>query len=154
MAGTSGSWETPVMTMTKAYVSVLVFGLILGLLTITLQFFEYRYYVGRLNTDIYTAVVATIFTAIGIWLGMSLLKGKKEKNSPEIDLSKVKKLKLNEREYEVLQLIAQGLSNQEIADKLFLALPTIKTHTSNLYWKLNVQSRTQAVHKARSLNLI
>lgn len=154
MADTSGSWETPAMTMTKAHVSVLVFGLILGLLTITLQFFEYRYYVGSLNTDIYTAVVATIFTAIGIWLGMSLLKGKKEKNSSEIDLSKVKKLKLNEREYEVLQLIAQGLSNQEIADKLFLALPTIKTHTSNLYWKLNVQSRTQAVHKARSLKLI
>ncbi len=142
----------------KNYISILLFGALLALFALTLQFFEYKYHIGRLNKDIYTSVVATIFTAVGIWIGINLLKKrgapKADEKDPKIESSRVKELNLNNREYEILQLISQGLSNKEIADQLFLALPTIKTHTSNLYSKLDVKSRTQAVHKAKSMNLI
>ena len=101
-----------------------------------------------------------MFTIIGVWLGYNFLKPKKEieiirepvKN--EIDQSKLKEIGLNDREYEILNLIAEGHSNKIIGEKLFIALPTVKTHTSNLYSKLDVKSRTQAVHKAQSLKLI
>ena len=142
--------------MIKKYSSVILFGFLLAILAVGLHFFEYRYYIGSLGTDIYTTVVATIFTMVGIWIGINLLKPKtiKESSNHTIDQKKIKDLHLNEREYEILQLISQGLSNQEIANQLFLALPTIKTHTSNLYSKLDVQSRTQAIHKAQAWNLI
>lgn len=52
---------------------------------------------------------------------------------------------LTEREYEILLLIAEGKSNQEVADELFIALKTVKTHVSNILNKLNVSDRTQAV---------
>jgi len=140
----------------KKYIPILFFGVLLAVLAIVLQVFEYRYYIGSLDTDIYTTVVAAIFTILGIWIGINLLKKKAPQieGTSKIDHSKIKELELNEREYEVLKLISEGMSNQEIADKLFLALPTIKTHTSNLFTKLNVRSRTQAIHKAKNLRLI
>lgn len=141
--------------MKKPYISIILFGSLLGLLALLLQLFEYRYNIGSLSTDIYTAVVATIFTVIGIWVGINLLKKQSGKiNNLEIDHSKIREFKLNNREYEILTYISKGYSNQEIADQLFLALPTIKTHISNLYFKLEVKSRTQAIHKAKYLNLI
>lgn len=145
--------------MKKNYISILLFGCFLAALAVLLQFFEYKYYIGHLNTDIYTSVVATIFTGVGIWIGVNSLRSKKTEevmvvSNLEMQQAKIKELNLNDREYEMLQLIAKGLSNQEIADELFLALPTIKTHISNLYSKLDVRSRTQAIHKAQALNLI
>jgi LuxR family maltose regulon positive regulatory protein len=61
---------------------------------------------------------------------------------------------LSERELEVLQLIAEGLTNREIAAGLFLSLNTIKVHTRNIYGKLNVHSRTQAVARSQALGLL
>lgn len=144
------------MNEKRKYLSIIIYGFLLAGLLILLKFFQYRYFIGSLDTEIYTSVVAVFFTAIGIWIGINLLKPKKTMSlvSKEIDHQKISELNLREREYEILQLVAQGLSNQEIADQLFIALPTVKTHTSNLYAKLNVKSRTQAIHKARSLNLI
>lgn len=72
----------------------------------------------------------------------------------EIDLKKIKKLEITEREYEVLQLISQGMSNKEIANSLFLTESTIKTHVSNLLVKLNAKRRTQAVQIAQQLNIL
>ena len=143
--------------LSKSHISVIVFGIALAILAVTLQFFEYRYYVGSLDTDVYTGIVAAIFTIVGIWIGMSLLKKQKSSDAPKedkIDHEQIKQLRLNEREYEILTLISKGHTNQEIADLLFLALPTIKSHTSNLYSKLDVKSRTQAIHKAQTLNLL
>ena len=136
--------------------SILFFGAALALILVLLKFFEYRYFIGQLDTDIYTGIVATIFTAIGIWLGIKLFDRKKIKEiqSEEIDSEKRIELNLNDREYEILQLISKGHSNKEIADKLFIAVPTVKTHTSNLYSKLNVKSRTQAVYEAKRMSLI
>lgn len=77
-----------------------------------------------------------------------------ENASTEINKAEIEKLGLSNREMEVLQLMSTGLSNQEIADKLFLSLPTIKTHTGNIFIKLDVKRRTQAVEKAKRLNII
>lgn len=146
--------------MKKSFVPVLLFGSLLAVLMLLLHFFEYRYYIGSLDNDVYTSVVATLFTAIGIWIGINGLKSKKASPKdapvavPSIDQKKLQEFQLNDREYEILQLIAKGCSNQEIANQLFLAVPTIKTHISNLYSKLDVRSRTQAIHKAQSLHLI
>ena len=140
----------------KKHITILTFGLLLAMLTAVLQFFEYRYFIGSLDTEIYTSIVATIFTAVGVWIGISILRKKSQKfdSQQAIDPKFLKELNLNSREFEILQLLSKGLSNQEIADKLFIALPTVKTHTSNLYLKLHVKSRTQAIHKAQSLKLI
>ena len=72
----------------------------------------------------------------------------------KIDEDQLNNLGFNDREYEILKLIAEGLTNKEIGERLFIALPTVKTHTSNLYSKLEVRSRTQAIHKAQSLKII
>ena len=129
------------MKKTNKYLSIILFGSMLAGLLVFLKFFQYRYYIGSLDTDIYTSLVAIIFTTIGIWIGINLLKPKKVPNqvSTNIDYSKIKELNLREREYEILQLVSKGLSNQEIANELFIALPTVKTHTSNLYSKLEVK---------------
>lgn len=144
------------MKKKSAYLSILLFGFLQAGLLVFLKFFQYRYYIGSLDAEIYTSIVAIIFTALGIWIGINLLKTKKNTDQPskKIDYSKIQELNLKEREYEILKLVSKGLSNQEIANELFIALPTVKTHTSNLYSKLDVKSRTQAIHKAQTLNLI
>ena len=111
-----------------------------------------------LSFEIYVALIAFIFTFFGVWLGYKLINRKKEiiyKNKPEeIDQSAIREFGLSKRELEVLQQMSGGLSNQEIADILFVSLNTIKTHVSNLFGKLNVDRRTQAIQKALELNLI
>ena len=138
------------------YKSIILFGILLAGLLLTLKFLQYKYFIASLDTEIYTSVVAVIFTSIGVWIGITSLKQKKTNNHAlrKIDYLKIKELDLKEREYEILKLVSKGLSNQEIADELFIALPTVKTHTSNLYSKLDVKSRTQAIHKAQFLKLI
>ena len=141
--------------MNKKHIPIILFGVILAVVAVLLQFIEYRYFIGSLGTDVYTTVIAIIFTSAGIWFGLNLLKRKHRTTvNTEIDQSRIKELRLNEREYEILKLIAKGNSNQEIAKQLFIAVPTVKTHTSNLYSKLDVKSRTQAIHKAQLLHLI
>ncbi|MEQ8424299.1 MAG: response regulator transcription factor, partial [Cyclobacteriaceae bacterium] len=72
----------------------------------------------------------------------------------KINAEKARQLGISKRELEILQLIAQGMSNKQIADKLFLAEITIKKHTSNLFAKLNANRRTEAVHLAKDLELL
>lgn len=123
-----------------------------------LKFIEYRYLIGNFSAEFYTSVVATIFTGVGVWVGLNLMKDRKKEVPPPstftVNQTNLQKIKLNKREYEVLELIAQGYSNQEIADRLFIALSTVKTHTSNLYAKLDVKRRTQAVQKAKELQIL
>ena len=61
---------------------------------------------------------------------------------------------LSKREIEVLQLIAQGLSNREIGERLFLALDTVKGHNRRIFGKLQVKNRRQAVYKAQQVGLL
>jgi NarL family two-component system response regulator LiaR len=136
--------------------TILVYGLAIAIFVFVLQYLEYRLLIRDLSTEFYIGTIAVLFTGLGIWVGLRLTIAKKA--APEtlfaINETELLRLGISKREHEVLGLMAQGLSNQEIGDKLFVSLNTIKTHTSNLFLKLDVSRRTQAVQKARQLKLI
>jgi len=136
--------------------TVLLYAIALAVLVFILKSVEYRFYVRDLSIEFYVGFIAVLFTVLGIWAGLKLTRKKTVVLSPDfvLDESKLQKLGISKREHEVLQLMATGLSNQEIADKLFVSLNTIKTHTSNLFLKLEVSRRTQAVQKGKELRLI
>lgn len=140
--------------------NILIYALVMAALLASLKLMEYRYLIGSLKVEFYIGTIAFLFTVIGVWLGLNLLpnktqpEAKREKTEDPLKIITYQEFGLNKREFEVLQLIAAGYSNQEIADKLFIALPTVKTHASNLYAKLDVKRRTQAIQKAKELQLI
>ena len=133
---------------------VLLYSLLLSGLTALLKYFEYRMFVKELSFEVYAGLIALLFTVLGIWVGKNLLDQKSDAPAVELDQDMIQELGLTSREYEVLGLMAKGMSNQEIADTLFISIPTVKTHSSNLFVKLDVRRRTQAVHRAKELNII
>lgn len=147
-----------VMKPSRPWVIVLIYGLAMAAVVFALKYIEYRYLLRDLSVEVYIGVVAALFTAVGIWLGSRLLKEKKvvvEVPLPaRVNEEAVRASGLSARELEVLRLMAQGHSNQEIADRLFISVPTVKSHSSSLFVKLAVKRRTEAVHKAKSLGLI
>lgn len=144
---------------------ILLYGLVLGVLLLFMQYFKYRLVFIQHAESVYTGLVAAVCCVAGIWAGQKLAQrwGKKTEavlvqpsvvNTIFPNEKSATEWGLTSREFEVLQCIAAGLSNQEIAEKLFLSLNTVKTHTSNLFAKLDVQRRTQAVQKAKELGII
>ena len=122
---------------------------------------EYRYIISDLSLEFYLTVVATLFTTVGIWLGLKLTRKRVvtvhvpvASTAFEFNEQAMLQTGISKRELEVLTLMAQGLTNQEIADKLFVSLNTVKTHSSNLFLKLEVKRRTQAIERAKQLRLI
>lgn len=152
------------------YKSILLYALSLVIILIALQVLQYKLLLVNHSYEIYILCIAVIFTGLGIWLALKLMKPKKEietviveksvlvKEFSEADLQKIEKqiqqLGISSREKEVLQLMSEGLSNQEIAERLFVSLHTVKTHSSKLFEKMDVKRRTQAIEKARQLNII
>lgn len=144
--------------------TILVYGLALAGLTTLLKVIEYKFLVRDISMEIYLGVIALFFTIIGVWAGTKIINRKTivqevpvlvERQAEFVqDEAQMKKLGISQREYEVLQLMSEGMSNQEIGDKLFISLPTVKTHSTNLYMKLDVKRRTQAVQRAKELQLI
>lgn len=137
--------------------TILVYGLSLAALISLLKFLEYRLFVRDLSIEFYVGIVAVMFTILGVWVGLKLTRKKTiiiTNPNFQFDESRLEKLGISKREYEVLELMAKGLSNQEIADKLFVSLNTIKTHSSNLFLKLEAKRRTQAIQRAKELQLI
>ena len=136
--------------------TILLYGLAMAALTGILKFIEYRFFVRDLSLEFYLGAVAVLFTAVGVWAGMKLTRRKVIVANRDFRLngSELQRLGISKREYEVLELMAQGLSNQEIADKLFVSLNTIKTHSSNIFMKLDARRRTQAIHRAKELGLL
>ncbi|HTF28538.1 MAG TPA: LuxR C-terminal-related transcriptional regulator [Flavitalea sp.] len=146
--------------------NVLLYGSSLALLLFFLKWLELRLIIVHNSFEIYIAVVAFLFTALGIWLALKLAKPKIQTVVVEkevfiekpadftVNQSILDKLGLSKRELEVLQLMAQGLSNQEIASQLFLSLHTIKTHSSRIFEKMDVERRTQAIDMAKKLGII
>jgi two-component system, NarL family, response regulator LiaR len=136
---------------------VMFYGIALAALIALLKFLEYRYIVRELSIEFYLAIVAVLFVMLGIWVGQRLT-GKKAIVVPSqtfvLDQQRLENSGISKREHEVLELMAKGLSNQEIADKLFVSLNTVKTHSANLYVKLDAKRRTQAIQKAKDLLLI
>ena len=147
----------------------IIYGVGLALLLILLKWLEWRFIIFDHAIEIYSGAIAILFTGLGIWLALRLAKPKTivvEKEivvtresaprepAPPLNEKELARLGISARELEVLQLMAGGLSNQEIAARLFVSLNTIKTHSSKIFEKLDVQRRTQAIDKARRLNII
>jgi ATP/maltotriose-dependent transcriptional regulator MalT len=136
------------------------------MLVFALKWLQWKFVLVDNAIDIYIGLVALFFTILGIWVASHIMRPKVEtliiekeiivpqSESFAINIAELQKLNLNSREYEVLQLLAQGQSNADIAASLFLSLSTIKTHVSNLYFKMDVKSRTQAITKAKQLKII
>lgn len=123
-----------------------------------LKVVEYRYFVRDIPLEFYIGIVAVMFTAIGIWAGLRLTRPKiveVEVGGPfERDEAAIKRIGISKREFEVLELIAAGLSNQDIADRLFVSNSTVKTHVSNVLAKLDASRRTEAIAKAKEMRII
>jgi DNA-binding CsgD family transcriptional regulator len=150
---------------------VLIFGLVGGVLVTLLKLIEYKYLVIEHSVEIYSGLIAATFAVLGIWLGIRLT-GKRETvvvkevlvPAPQVLDSRGKGFVLNERkreelgitprELEILGLVGQGLSNREIAGKLFVSENTVKTHCSRTFEKLGAKRRTQAVQLGRELGLL
>ena len=142
---------------------ILIYGLCGGLLIVALKLAEYRFLVVEHSIEIYGGLIAALFAAVGIWLGLKLTKKKetvivKEVPVPAqpftVNQTRLQQLGITRREHEILELIATGLSNREIADKLFVSENTVKTHSSRLFDKLSAKRRTQAVQIGKELGLI
>lgn len=133
--------------------TVLVFSLLILALLLLFQFSKYNVISGDLNIEYIMAIIAIAFLGIGIFINKKTQK-QPETYNDQINLQKVEELGLSKREYEVLKEVALGLSNQEIAEKLFVSESTIKTHVSNLLLKLNAKRRTQAIQISKDLNII
>jgi DNA-binding CsgD family transcriptional regulator len=152
--------------------NILLYAAAMAAIILLLQWMQFKLLVIDHATEIYITGIAVIFTLIGVWLAKKLTRPKtiviketeviekeitvyRTAEEPFIpDTKMMGRLGISQREVEVLQLMAAGATNQEIANQLFVSLNTIKTHTSRLFEKLDVKRRTQAIEKAKRLNII
>ena len=136
--------------------TIVLYGLSMAVLIFLLKFIEYRFFVHDLSLEFYIGLVAALFTGLGVWAGLRLTQKKVLTSGPGFVFNdlELQRLGISKREHEVLGLMAEGLSNQEIADKLFVSPNTVKTHASSLFLKLEAKRRTQAIQKAKELKLI
>jgi DNA-binding CsgD family transcriptional regulator len=154
------------MIFKKDIKHIIFYGLLLAILVFVLKWLQWKFLILDNSIDIYAGLIAIFFTILGIWISSQLVKSKvktviieKEviiNNAEEFTINEkeLKKLNLSTREYQVLQLLTQGQSNVEIARNLFLSVSTVKTHISNLFVKMDVKSRTQAIEKSKRLKII
>ena len=146
---------------------VILYGASLAGILLLLKWLEFRFVIMDHAFEVYIGVIALIFTGLGIWLALKLAKPKKETIIIEKpvyinraaegfvpDEKCLSQFNISKREWEVLALMSEGLSNQEIAERLFVSLNTIKTHSSNLFEKLAVKRRTQAIEKGKRLGIL
>jgi DNA-binding CsgD family transcriptional regulator len=150
--------------------TILAYGLLGGVLIATLRMIEYRYLVLEHSLEIYGGLVALIFTVLGIWLGLKLTRTRETVVVREVPVpvevrvpvalpfsrneARVAELGITPRELEILEALAAGLSNREIAERLFVSENTVKTHAARLFDKLAARRRTQAVQRAKEAGLI
>lgn len=154
---------------------VILYGVSLAGILLLLKWLEFRFIIIDHSFEVYIGAIALIFTGLGIWLAIKLTKPRTETIIVEKEVfitrpageyipkagegaipdeNVMSKLGISKREWEVLALMSEGLSNQEIADRLFVSLNTIKTHSSNIFEKLEVKRRTQAIEKGKRLGLL
>jgi NarL family two-component system response regulator LiaR len=150
---------------------VLIFGLVGGLLIAILQYSEYRFVIIEHSVEIYVALVALLFATFGIWLGLRIARRRKpthEAVASEVlvpaeatalkpftpNTGNQQNLGITARELEILELVARGFSNREIATQLFVSENTVKTHCARAFEKLGAARRTQAVQRCKELGLL
>jgi DNA-binding CsgD family transcriptional regulator len=140
---------------------IVVYGISLGVLAVLLKVLEYRFMVYDHALELFIGVVALLFMMVGTWFGMKF-RSRRRAMLPAasgavpflVSQELLREFGISKREYEVLELIAQGCSTKEIADRLFVSRNTVKTHASSLFQKLDARRRTQAVQKAKSMGLL
>lgn len=133
--------------------TVVVFGSLIIALMILFQLSKYSVVNGDFALEFILVVIAICFFVVGFYFYKKLYP-KEAIKEKIIDYQKIKSLEITDREYQVLEHISLGLSNKEIGEQLFLSESTIKTHVSNLLLKLNAKRRTQALQKAKEMNII
>ena len=155
---------------------VLIFGVVGGLLIAALQYTEYRFVIIEHSVELYGALVAILFAAFGIWLGLRITRSRETvretiretvvvrevlvpAEAPAVgpfapNTARQQTLGITARELEILALIARGLSNREIATQLFVSENTVKTHCARAFDKLGAARRTQAVQRGKELGLL
>lgn len=143
---------------------ILWYGLLGGVVIVALKLIEYRYLVVEHSVEIYGALIAVVFAATGIWLGLNSTRSHETIVVREVEVpapasfvrndARLASLGVTPRELEILELIASGLSNREIAEKIFVSENTVKTHSSRLFDKLGARRRTQAVQIGKEQGLI
>ena len=154
--------------------TVLVYGLLGGVLIAALELVEYRFLVLEHSLEIYGGLVALLFSGLGIWLGLKLTRPRETVIVREVpvrvevpvevpvsvagpfvrDEARLARLGITPRELDILGAMAAGLSNREIAERLFVSENTVKTHAGRLFDKLQARRRTEAVQRAREAGLI
>ncbi|MEP6849557.1 MAG: response regulator transcription factor [Acidobacteriota bacterium] len=138
--------------------TIIIYGLAMAALLGLLKLVEYKYLVRDIPLEFYIGLVAVMFTSLGIWAGLRLTRPKLVEVAVEgpfeRDDEALRRVGISKREFEVLELIAAGLSNQEIADRLFVSTSTVKTHVSNVLAKLDASRRTEAIARAKELRII
>ncbi len=141
---------------------VLLYGLVGGLLIAALKLVEYRFLVLEHSLEIYGGIIALIFSAVGIWLGLKLTRTRTIVREVPVSVagpfyrneSRQAELGITARELEILEAMAAGLSNREIGERLFVSENTVKTHAARLFDKLSAKRRTQAVQRAKEAGII
>ena len=152
--------------LNKKRKETLIYSVSMALLLFLIKWLEAKFIVFNYRLEFFIGFIAIIFTVLGVWLALKIVRPKVETRiiekevyignsvQAEINQQKIAKLGISKRELDVLNLMATGLSNEEIAGKLFIGLNTVKTHSSNIFLKLEVKRRTQAVEKAKRMNII
>jgi len=156
--------------------TVLIYGILGGVLVAVLKVIEYRYLILEHSFEIYGGLIAALFSAIGIWLGLRLTRARETVVTREVPVpvevpveipvpvpvaspfqrndAKLAELGITPRELEILEAIAAGLSNKQIAERLFVSENTVKTHAGRVFTKLSAERRTQAVQRAKEAGII
>lgn len=154
------------MTLLKDLRHIILYAISAAILVLVLKLLQWKFLILDNSVDIYVGLIAVFFTILGIWVAQQLARPKIQtvvvekpvyiiqQGQPAIDEMELERLNLSNREYEILKLISIGRSNADISKELFLSLSTVKTHVSNLYFKLDVKSRTQAIEKAKRTRII
>lgn len=143
------------------YWAIVGYALLLGTATVLLRNLELRWLVLKPSIELYSGAIALIFLILGIWLAKNLNEPKKDLGNGQTAIDtfqtnpeKGMQMGLSDRELEVLKGMAEGLSNAEIGEKLFLSTHTVKSHASRLFEKLDVKRRTQAIQKGKALGIL
>ena len=134
--------------------TILLYAVALAAAAFALSWLEYRYYARVFSTEIYIGLLAIGFVALGIWAGVKLTPRRAAAEPFARNEAAIRSLGLSPRECEILERLASGESNKEMARRLGISPNTVKTHVARIYEKLEVQKRVQAIEKARFLALI
>ena len=154
------------MGLDKGAIHIILYGLSLATLVFVLKWLQWNFLILDNSIDLYIGFIATIFTMLGMWVAYQLMKPQtqtvfvekhiiiQEPQKFNLNLRELQRLNLTKREFQILKLIVKGYTNADIADQLFLSLSTIKTHVSNLYVKMKVKNRFQAIAEAKRMEIV